>query len=176
MIRHDQYLQDIEVIEMMYRSLASILNNPPPKSLQWQAIFAEGPMDQINETLTEMHAHLKIPYPIPEGPLPRPADEVAAITDRLNFPLALEQLARTYRALGEMRKELHQHCPQLYLSLAQQFLPYLHARLSTMNAYLQWDTLQAKLAEMEKQFASADNGVDGNASPAPAPQLAEDQP
>jgi hypothetical protein len=174
MLRHGQFLQDVEVIEMMYQSLNGLRHDGIPKSPQWLAIMAQGPMDQIRQTQEEMHGHLKLPYPVPAVPFPADADPVPTVANPDDFRLALERLCRLYRALGSLHLELHQFRPRLYASLAERMLPQLYAVQAAMDTYLEWAAVEETSAAMERGFATSPQP--DTTALASAPQLTPDKP
>ena len=168
-IGHGQFLQDVEVIEMMYQSCDGLRHDGVPKGRQWLAAMASGPMGQIQETTAEMHEYLRIPDPLPAVPLPADADPPPGVTDRLQFQTALTSFLRLYRGLGEFKKEIGQYHPNLYAKIANQVIPQMHAVRAALHAYLAWDQIEQTLDEMEQQFANTSaNGAPADATPEPA--------
>jgi hypothetical protein len=58
MIENDQQLnQTIEQLAGMYRALAALRREVKPKSEQWFAVMAEGPLDMIARLKAEIEAY-----------------------------------------------------------------------------------------------------------------------
>jgi hypothetical protein len=163
MISHAQFLQDVEVIGMMYQSLDGLRHDRVPKSRQWHAVMAGGPMEQIGKTLPEMHEYLRLPYPLPASP-PQGADPAPVVAKWEDFGTVLETYLRLYRALGVLQKEIGQFRPGLYATLAGQFVPHLQDAQTALHDYLGWREVEVALDEMERKFAAEPvNGAAGEA-------------
>jgi hypothetical protein len=58
MIENDQQLdQTLEQLARMYRALAALRREVKPKSEQWFAVMAEGPLDMIAQLKSEIEAY-----------------------------------------------------------------------------------------------------------------------
>lgn len=59
--------QTIKSIELMSQALYSLTEDVLPKSPEWFAVMAEGPVDQIQELLDEINAYMsEIAKPVAE--------------------------------------------------------------------------------------------------------------
>lgn len=152
-IRHDQFLQDITSLELMFGSLGALRKRMPTMHREWYAAMASGPIGQIREIQAEMHEYLELPYPAPAVALSPDADAPPRIARSDDYNHALETLCRLYRALGGLRLELGQFRPLLCATLTEQFLPQLHAVQTAMHTYLELAAVEATLAELGRRFA-----------------------
>ena len=74
--RPDQFEQNIEVLETMYKILASQSEKNKSSHPDWRVVFCGGPMGQIEETQAETNEYLRIPYPLPFGDVPIDLDPI----------------------------------------------------------------------------------------------------
>lgn len=153
MIRHGQFLQDVESLASMYSICDDVAHGGGNKHPHWIALQTEGPMEQLHILQAEMHEYLKLPAILPA------AENAAAdrITTRDGFRLGVERLQRMYRALGSVRLELAQFHPALYSASVEQFLVALATANAALHRYLRWEELQTLLSEMEQKYTDTDN-------------------
>lgn len=149
MIRHDQFVQSIDALGMMYEMCGSNARQRGARHPHWHAIYLEGPLDQLCTIRAEMHEYLNLPEELPEVPLSAEEDAVPAIASPEAFQLALEQLRRLYHALGAIRMDLGQYRPRLYGLLRQQFIPQLVALEAAFRVYLGVDEVEQTLTELD---------------------------
>jgi hypothetical protein len=167
MIRHGQFLKDIELLALMHRSCLDDHKHRQARHPQWTAVLMEGTVDEIARLRSEMHEYLRLPEVLGEVSLPPPADETPAIETEEKFLHALEQLQRLYRSLGEVRTNLLQYCPRLYSVVARSIAPQLTAVERSMGDYLRFSELEQVVRSME--------GANGEAGGSPASTSTEEQ-
>lgn len=155
----EQFQQDIEVLGMMYHALVSERHTIFPKSLQWYAILAEGPIDQIRETQAEMHAYLELSLPeTPPSGSVLPTEGVQ-ITDTTTLNRALEEMSRIYRALGALRADVYPINQPVYERMAQPALALIKSLQVAMDAYLEIAAADAESANLARQASSSPQEV-----------------
>jgi len=150
--RPDQFEQNIEVLESMYKILAGQSEKNKSSHPDWRVVFCGASMGQIEETQAETNEYLRIPYPLPVGDVSVDLDPIV-LKKPEDFSVVLRQFCCIYRAMGSILVELRQSRPRLCRTLIESMIPHLAAVQTALNAYLEWDRIRQHENAMEERLA-----------------------